>query len=141
MQTVVLTVHLLLALALIAVVLLQRSEGGGGLMGGGGNAAAGRGVTSPLGKATWILGIAFVVTSITLTIIAAQQSAGGSILDRIGGPAPAVDEEGIGSNAGDGLLPPSLDDALPPPAGEGAAPAADAPPADPDVAPAPPPAD
>ncbi|MGR3540584.1 MAG: preprotein translocase subunit SecG [Hasllibacter sp.] len=136
MQNVVLTVHLLLALALIGVVLLQRNEGGGGLMGGGGSTAAGRGSTTPLGKATWILGIAFVATSITLTILAAQDSAGGSVLDRIGGPAPAVDEEGIGANADD-LLPPSLDDALPPPAADPDAVVVPVP----DVAPAPPPAD
>ena len=37
MENVVLTIHLLLALALVGVVLLQRSEGGGlGLGGGGG---------------------------------------------------------------------------------------------------------
>ena len=36
METLVLTVHILIALALIGVVLLQRSEGGGLGIGGGG---------------------------------------------------------------------------------------------------------
>ena len=36
MQTLVLTIHILIALALIGAVLLQRSEGGGLGIGGGG---------------------------------------------------------------------------------------------------------
>ena len=36
-----------------------------------------------MGKATWILAIAFIGTSIALTIIAAEKSAGSSVVDRI----------------------------------------------------------
>jgi preprotein translocase subunit SecG len=75
MENVVLIVHLILALALIAVVLLQRSEGGGLGIGGGGGGNSGRPPATPMSKVTWILGMAFVVTSITLTIVTAQQSA------------------------------------------------------------------
>ncbi|PCI29994.1 preprotein translocase subunit SecG, partial [Candidatus Kaiserbacteria bacterium] len=39
MQTVILVIHLLLALGLIAVILVQRSEGGG--LGIGGNSGGG----------------------------------------------------------------------------------------------------
>ena len=87
MENVVLIVHLILALSLIGVVLLQRSEGGGLGMGGGGGGAGTvntRSASTALGKVTWMLAIAFICTSLTLTIFAAQNSASGSVLDRIG---------------------------------------------------------
>jgi preprotein translocase subunit SecG len=109
MENVVLIIHLLLALALIGVVLLQRSEGGGLGMGGGGGggAVSGRSAATALGKVTWILAAAFICTSIALTIIAAQKSAGGSVLDRLGDSVPAADTT-TDSDAGS-LLPPSTD--------------------------------
>ena len=83
MQNIILTVHLIIALGLICIVLIQRSEGGGLGIGGGGGAGGmrGRPVISALGKVTWALGIAFVVTSITLTVIASQSSKDTSVLD------------------------------------------------------------
>ncbi|WP_306153399.1 preprotein translocase subunit SecG [Roseovarius sp. MMSF_3281] len=115
MENVVLIIHLLLALSLIGVVLLQRSEGGGlGMGGGGGGATAGRSAATAMGKLTWILATAFIVTSITLTIIAAQQSAGSSVLDRItDAPAPAATDDPTQPDAGDNLLPPSAGDDAP----------------------------
>ena len=117
MENVVLIIHLLLALALIGVVLMQRSEGGGlgmGGGGGGGGAMSGRAAATALGKVTWILAIAFIITSITLTIIAAQKSAGSSVLDRLG-DAPAAAEETAPAGLGEGsdLLPPSADENAP----------------------------
>ncbi|MEE4347328.1 MAG: preprotein translocase subunit SecG [Paracoccaceae bacterium] len=112
MENVILIIHLLLALALIGVVLMQRSEGGGlGMGGGGGGAMTGRAAATALGKVTWVLAIAFICTSITLTIIAAQKSAGTSVLDRVGGQssAPAADPV---APAGD-LLPPPAGDSAP----------------------------
>nr|WP_220494847.1 MULTISPECIES: preprotein translocase subunit SecG [unclassified Paracoccus (in: a-proteobacteria)] len=88
------TVHLVLALLLIGVVLLQRSEGGGlGMGGGGGGVMTGRQAANALTKATWIIAAAFLVTSIALTVIAARNSVGASVVDRIapmGTPAPAT---------------------------------------------------
>ena len=83
MQNIILTVHLIIALGLICIVLIQRSEGGGLGIGGGGGAGGmtGRPVISALGKVTWALGVAFVVTSITLTVIASQSSKDTSVLD------------------------------------------------------------
>lgn len=106
MENVILIVHLILALSLIGVVLLQRSEGGGlGLGGGGGGGLVNaRSAATALGKVTWALAIAFICTSITLTIIAAQKSAGSSVLDRIGVETPAGDTPLLPS--GDALLPP-----------------------------------
>ena len=91
MENVVLIIHLILALGLIAIVLMQRSEGGGlGIGGGGGGAQGGRSAATALGKVTWILAIGFIITSISLTIIAAQKSSGASVLDRVGGAAPTA---------------------------------------------------
>ena len=118
MENVILVVHLILALALIGVVLLQRSEGGGLGMGGGGGGGAmtGRAAASALTKVTWLLAIAFIATSITMTVIAAKNSAGSSVLDRIG-PVPVEQTTPIAPSADD-LLPPSAGDTpiTPPPA-------------------------
>ncbi|MFO1105887.1 MAG: preprotein translocase subunit SecG [Amaricoccus sp.] len=91
MQNIILTIHLIVALALIIVVLLQRSEGGGlGIGGGGGGGImTGRGAATALSKLTWALGIAFVVTSLTLTILSARSSGSSSVLDRLGVDATA----------------------------------------------------
>ena len=113
MENVVLIIHLLLALGLIAVVLMQRSEGGGLGMGGGGGAVSGRAAATALGKLTWILAIAFIVTSITLTIIAAQKASGTSVIDRLGVPAATETEDSPQTPAlpaGDSLLPPAEGD-------------------------------
>ena len=106
MENVILIVHMILALGLIGVVLLQRSEGGGlGLGGGGGGLVSARGAATALGKVTWALAIAFIATSIWLTIVAAQKSASGSVLDRFGVETPAT--SGTPElPAGDSLLPP-----------------------------------
>jgi preprotein translocase subunit SecG len=112
MENVILVVHLILAVCLIGVVLLQRSEGGGLGMGGGGGVMTGRQAATALGKLTWAFAIAFLATSITLTIIAAQNSAGSSVLDRIG--TGAVTEE---APADAPALPPASD-LLPPISGD-----------------------
>lgn len=117
MENVVLIIHLLLALGLIGVVLLQRSEGGGLGMGGGGGAMTGRAAATALSKVTWFLAAAFITTSITLTILAAQKSAGTSVLDRLGPAeqsAPESDTPSVPSvPAGGDLLPPAQGDNAP----------------------------
>ncbi len=109
MENVVLIVHLILALCLIGVVLLQRSEGAG-ILSGGGNAMAGRPPLSGLAKLTWGFGIAFCVTSVTLTIFAARNSAGTSVVEQFGGTPPAA-EQPAENPLGDDLLPPAPADA------------------------------
>ena len=108
MENVVLTVHLILALLLIGVVLLQRSEGGGLGMGGGGAISA-RGAATALGKITWVLAAAFIVTSLTLTILAAGTGKTGSVADQIGIEAPKPAEPA--APAASDLLPPAPADA------------------------------
>jgi preprotein translocase subunit SecG len=117
MENVVLTVHLILALCLIGVVLLQRNDGGGGLLGGGG-AITGRAAQTPLGKLTWAFAIAFIATSLAMTVIAAQNSADTSVLDRIT-DAPLVPDTGTGPTAGSGAVVPPAEDLLPPALGDG----------------------
>lgn len=131
MENVVLTAHLILAVLLIGVVLLQRSEGGGLGMGGGGGGGVmtGRQAANALSRATWILAGGFLLTSIALTVLAARNAAGVSVVDRV---APA------GSSAPAPAQTPGLPTYTPPPA----APAAGQPvvppsPATPATAPAP----
>ena len=91
MENVVLTIHLILALLLIGVVLLQRSEGGGlGMGGGGGGTMSARGAATAMTKLTWIFAAAFIVTSITLTILATRGGDGGSVVDTATTDAPAT---------------------------------------------------
>ncbi|MEX0312459.1 MAG: preprotein translocase subunit SecG [Tateyamaria sp.] len=114
MENVVLIIHLILALGLIAVVLMQRSEGGGLGMGGGGGATTGRPAATALGKVTWLLGIAFTITSITLTIIAAQNASGTSVIDQLGITPPAQNTPADDLvPPGSDLLPPTADDDAP----------------------------
>ena len=85
MTAVLLVIHVLIALALIAVVLLQRSEGGAlGIGGGGGGAGGfmtGRGAANLLTRSTAILGVAFFATSIVLTLLARNASNPASVID------------------------------------------------------------
>lgn len=89
MQTVLIVVHLMIVLSLAAVVLIQRSEGGGLGLGGGGSGGGvsgfltGRGQANVLTRTTAILGAAFFVTSLALSIIASRARDPGSILDRV----------------------------------------------------------
>ena len=82
MATLLLVVHLMIALGLVGVVLLQRSEGGGlGIGGGSGGFMTGRGTANLLTRATAALAALFFVTSISLTVIAKQGARQTSPLD------------------------------------------------------------
>ncbi|MCV2882592.1 preprotein translocase subunit SecG [Actibacterium sp. XHP0104] len=105
MENVILIVHLILALCLIGIVLLQRSEGGGlGMGGGGGGVMSSRSTATALGKLTWLFAIAFIITSIGLTVIAADKSSDSSVLDRLGDRAEDAAEDAPAA-PGTGLLP------------------------------------
>ncbi len=99
MQTVLLVIHLIVALALIGAVLLQRSEGGalgiGSGGGGGGNLFSARGVGNALTRTTAILALCFFITSIGLTLIAVRGGgSGGSLFDGAAAPAGQAPETG-----------------------------------------------
>lgn len=77
MHSVLLVIHLIVALAIITFVLLQRSEGGGlgiGGSGGMGNFATPRATADFMTRATAFLGGTFFVTSLLLAIMAGQDS-------------------------------------------------------------------
>jgi preprotein translocase subunit SecG len=91
MTTVILVIHMMLAIALVITVLLQRSEGGGLGIGGSGSGGGGmgglmsvRGTANLLTRATAILAAGFMGTSITLAILANNTREPSSILDRPG---------------------------------------------------------
>ncbi|NQV83353.1 MAG: preprotein translocase subunit SecG [Rhodospirillales bacterium] len=93
MTTVILVIHLLLAVGLVGIILIQRSEGGGlgiGGSGGGGGGMGGfmtgRAAADLLTRTTAIIAAAFMVTSLTLAILASGDREQGSILDK---PQPA----------------------------------------------------
>ena len=99
MQTLVLTIHILIALALIGVVLLQRSEGGGlGIGGGGGGGAGGfmtaRGTANLLTRVTAILAACFFSTSLILAIMAGAGREDVSIIDEVINETPAAPASG-----------------------------------------------
>lgn len=82
MQTVLLIIHLIIALALVGAVLLQRSEGGAlGIGGGPGGMMSARGAANFLTRTTAILAAIFFATSILLTILAQGDNTRRSIMD------------------------------------------------------------
>ena len=93
MTSVLLVIHLMLAIAMVVSVLLQRSEGGGlGIGGGGGGMSGfmtGRGTANLLTRTTAILAGGFMLTSLALTILAAETRQPRSILDQVPITSPA----------------------------------------------------
>ncbi len=94
MVTVILVVHLLLAIAMVGLILMQRSEGGALGMGGGGGGGmggfmSGRATADLLTRSTAILATGFFCTSLVLAIISGHSGESKSILDQ---PAPVVQQ-------------------------------------------------
>jgi len=86
MQSVLIVIHLILAISLVITVLLQSSEGGALGIGGGGQGGGlvtSRGAANFLTRLTAVLAACFMATSLTLTILANQSDDPGSILDEI----------------------------------------------------------
>lgn len=87
MVTTLLVIHLIIAIALVAVVLLQRSEGGAlGIGGGGGGGGmsgflTGRSTANLLTRTTAILAALFILTSLTLAKLSGGGKSG-SIFDQ-----------------------------------------------------------
>ncbi|HEX4194629.1 MAG TPA: preprotein translocase subunit SecG [Stellaceae bacterium] len=90
MITVILVVHLMLAVTLVGVIMVQKSEGGALGMGGGGGMSGfmtGRSAANLLTRTTAIIAACFFATSIALALISSHQRAQSSIIDT-GAPAP-----------------------------------------------------
>ena len=86
MITVILTIHIIIAVALVGTILLQRSEGGGLGIGGsgqGGGFMTARGTANLLTRTTAFLAAGFFATSIILAILANNTTSAPSIVDEV----------------------------------------------------------
>jgi len=83
MTSVLLIVHVLVAIALVAVILMQKSEGGALGIGGGGGFMSARGQGNALTKATAILATIFLLSSVGLTLLQSVNQNSNSIIDVI----------------------------------------------------------
>ena len=83
MQTVLVVIQVLLAVALVGVVLMQRSEGGGlGMSQGGmGGFLSGRGQANLLTRLTAGIAALFMVSSLALALLSRDASRPASILE------------------------------------------------------------
>src|SRR5471030_2428064 len=93
MYTILLVIHTIIVVFLIMMVLLQRTDSDGlsGLSGGGGNQfLTGRGAANLMTRTTAFLAGAFMISSLTLAVIASRMT-GGSIIDRVGDTAVPVE--------------------------------------------------
>ncbi|MDD9877978.1 MAG: preprotein translocase subunit SecG [Magnetovibrio sp.] len=95
METVILVIHLLIAIAMVGAILLQKSEGGALGMGGGGSGGgmggfmSGRAAGDLLTRTTAILAACFFTTSVILAILGGAGRESTSILDQAPtAPAP-----------------------------------------------------
>jgi preprotein translocase subunit SecG len=119
METVLLVVQLMLAVALVTVILFQRTaQDGGGLVGGGstmGGLFTARGSANLLTRTTAILATLFILNSLALGYIASSQHQTRSIVDQINPQAPntppvtgtAVPAALPASNAPTPIMPPA----------------------------------
>ncbi len=135
MTTVLLIIHLIVAVALVSVVLMQRSEGGAlGIGGGPGGMVSGSGAANLLTRTTMLLAAVFIGNSILLAIV--SQATGGerSVVEDRGAPESAADLFGEGFAGPDEDAPEPLEAETPPAdAPEPDVPPADAPASEPDA--------
>lgn len=77
MTTVLLIVQLMISIVLIGLILVQKSEGGAlGIGGGGGGVMSGRSSANAITKATTIIGTAFMINCLLLSVFFAIDSRG-----------------------------------------------------------------
>lgn len=119
-NSLLLVLHVLVCGALILVVLLQSGKGGGlaGAFGGGGGQTGqalfgGRGAATVLTKASSILGMVFLLTSLVLALMASHASGPSSVIRQAQDPgtvtpaldAPSPAEVGMGTSTQDQAQP------------------------------------
>ena len=90
MSTVLLIIQLIISLILTGLILIQRSEGGalgiGG--GGGGGLMSGRSATNSIARMTWILGTAFIINCLALSVVFNMENQNTSLIDDTNAVAP-----------------------------------------------------
>ncbi len=77
MMALIVTLHIVVCVLLILIVLMQgsKSEGLSGIFGGGGSGTLfGTGTRTFLAKVATVLGIMFMLTSISLTVLVSKRS-------------------------------------------------------------------
>ncbi len=95
MTTLLLVIHIFLALALVITVLLQRSEGGAlGIGGGQGGMMSGRGQANLLTRTTGVLAGLFMLNCLVLAILAGANKQPRSIFDQMPMTAPSIPSSG-----------------------------------------------
>jgi len=109
MTTLVISLHILVAVALIGVVLIQRGQGADmGVSFGGGGAQTlfgSRGSGSFLGKLTGGLAAVFMVTSLTLAFFSQQKA--GSVVEKAAAHSVPVKQDALPDAGGKGAFDPS----------------------------------
>ena len=124
-------VHLLVCISLVLVVLLQAGKGGGlaGAFGGMGGAGqqlfGGRGAATFLSKATTVLGVSFMTTSLLLALLAGSQSGSRSVLSDAPAPGttpPPITSEPLQIPSGGEVTLPTLGEEQDPAGSEGTTP-------------------
>ena len=84
MENIVLTLNIILAILLVIVVLLQKSEGGAlGIGVSQESFISSRSAGNFLTKTTAIIATLFIITSVSLTIIANEGKSSSSVLEKI----------------------------------------------------------
>jgi len=101
LQSILVTIHVLIAIGLIGLVMLQHGRGAdaGAAFGSGsaGSVFGARGPASFLTRSTAILATLFFVTSLTLGYIAAHRQQTTSVLEMVDVPGTAPLQESTGS--------------------------------------------
>ncbi len=79
---IVLVIHAIASLLLIGIVLIQgsKSDGISGFLGGGSTTFFGTSTATVIVKATTVIGIVFMITSITLTVLSSRRAR--TVIDR-----------------------------------------------------------
>ena len=84
MENFILVLNIILSVLLVIIILLQRSEGGAlGLGASQESFVSSRSAGNILTKATAIIATLFIITSISLTIIAREEISTSSVLEKI----------------------------------------------------------
>jgi len=109
MHILVISLHILVAVALIGVILIQRGQGADmGVSFGGGGAQTlfgSRGSGSFLGKLTGGLAAVFMITSLTLAFFSQQKA--GSVVEKAATHAMPVKQTPLPDASGKGVFDPS----------------------------------
>lgn len=113
MSTVLLIIQLIISIVLTGLILIQRSEGGalgiGGGGGGGGGFMSGKSAANSVSRMTGILGGAFIINCLLLSIVFNKENQNKSLLD----DSIAVESLTIDTESGDTQNPSATDNLTP----------------------------